>query len=106
MYAILTIQMHYPPSYVLDEMEWYEVNAAMKYQHLCYKDGWEQTRFNAYVIAQVNSKNKLDMMKFMPFPWDDEQAEEVKPLTKEDISKMKARAEQYLRNKSKQIEKR
>ena len=51
LYAILTLRLHFPPEYVLDKMELYEVKAIMDYEYLAYKDSWEQSRLVAYMIA-------------------------------------------------------
>ena len=37
MYAILTLSMNFPPDYVLDRMEMYEVRTAFKYQYYSVK---------------------------------------------------------------------
>lgn len=104
LYAILTQQMHYPPDYVLDTMEWYEINAAMKYQYYSIKDGWEQARLIAYMVAQVNSKRTLKMDEILPLPWEKE--EPKTSITKEEIEKLKSEAQQFLKSKNNQIEKR
>jgi len=96
--------MHYPPDYVLDKMEWYEVNAIMKYQYYTYKDGWEQARLIAYMVAQVNSKRTLKMDDILPLPWEKDEAEpeHITSITKEEIEQLKAEAQKYLRNKEKE----
>ena len=38
MYAILVMQLHYPPQYVLDDMQMYEAKVAMKYGYYANKD--------------------------------------------------------------------
>ncbi len=107
LYAILTQQMGYAPDYVLDKMQWYEINAAMKYQHYSIKDGWEQARLVAYMVAQVNSKHTLQMDEIVKFPWEDEDDEPSKTsITKEEIEQLKKEAEQYLKTQNKTIEKR
>ena len=62
MYAILTLSMNFPPDYVLDRMEMYEVRTAFKYQYYSVKDDWEQARLIAYMTAAVNSSKKLESM--------------------------------------------
>jgi len=96
--------MHYPPDYVLDKMEWYEINSAMKYQHYSIKDGWEQARLIAYMVAQVNSKRTLKMDDILPLPWekDETEPEHITSITKEEIEQLKAEAQKYLRNKEKE----
>ena len=95
------------PEYVLDKIEWYEINSLLKYQYYSIIDNWEQARLIAFMIAQTNTKKKLKLQDIVPFVWDeDEEIEEGKPITKTEIDRLKARAQDYLSNKNKQIEKR
>ena len=95
------------PEYVLDKMELYEINSLIKYQYYSIIDNWEQARLIAFMIAQTNSKKKLKLQDVVPFVWDeDEEMEEEKPITKTEIERLKARAQDYLSNKNNQIEKR
>lgn len=107
LYAMLTQQMGYAPDYVLDNMEWYEINAAMKYNYYSCKSGWEQARLIAYMVAQVNSKRTLKMEDIVKFPWEEDDDEPVKTtITKEEIEQLQREAEKYLKAQNKQIEKR
>lgn len=95
------------PEYVLDKIEWYEINALMKYQYYAIKDNWEQARLISYLIAQTNSKRKLKLQNIVPFTWEeDEETEDNKPITKSEIERLKARAQDYLYSRNKSIEKR
>ena len=95
------------PEYVLDKIEWYEINSLLKYQYYSIIDNWEQTRLIAFMIAQTNTKKKLKLQDIVPFVWDeDEEIEEGKPITKTEIERLKARAQDYLCSKNNQIEKR
>lgn len=99
--------MGLPPEYVLDKIEWYEINALMQYQYYSLKDNWEQARLIAFMIAQTNSKRKLKLQDIVPFTWEeDEENEDNKPITKSEIERLKARAQDYLYSKNKSIEKR
>lgn len=97
MYALLVIKLHYPPEYVLDKMEWYEINAALQYQYYSYKENWEQARLIAYMIAQVNSKKHLKLEEIIKFPWDNEKEMSIADtkITKEDIERLNKKAEAY-----------
>ena len=107
LYAILTQQLHFPPDYVLDKMEWYEINAAMKYNYYSSKSGWEQARLVAYMIAQVNSRRTLQMEDIVKFPWENEDDEQTKTsITKEEIEHLQREAEKYLKTQNKTVEKR
>lgn len=95
------------PEYVLDKIEWYEINALMKYQYYSIKDNWEQARLIAFMIAQTNSKRKLKLQDIVPFVWEeDEEMEEVQPITKTEIERLKAKAQDYLSSNNNKIEKR
>ena len=88
-------------------MEWYEINAAMKYSHYSIKDGWEQARLITYMVAQVNSKHTLKMSDILQFPWEkDNDPVDNKPITKEDIERLKAEALRYIRQENITKEKR
>ena len=104
---MLTQEMGYAPDYVLDRMEWYEINAAMKYNYYSSKSGWEQARLVAYMVAQVNSKHTLKMEDIVKFPWEDEDDDPTKTaITKEEIEHLQQEAEKYLKAQNKRIEKR
>ena len=99
--------MGYAPEYVLDRMQWYEINAAMKYHYYSIKDGWEQARLIAYMIAQVNSKRTLKMDEIVKFPWEEKDDEPAKTsITKEEIEQLERDAQEYLKRQNKTVEKR
>lgn len=92
------------PNYVLDEMKVYEINSLMKYNYYSFKDGWEQARFIAYVVAQVNSTKHIEMNELLPFAWDEsEKAFNNTELTQNEIEFLKKNA---MKPKNKNIEKR
>lgn len=100
------MQCGFPPKYVLDEMEMYEVNAAMKHSYLAKKDAWEQARLVAYVMAQSQSTKRIEMEDIVKFYWEGEEDEGKTSITKEEIEALKAQAEAYIRGRNKQVEKR
>lgn len=91
------MQCHYPPDYVLDDMQWYEINAALKYQYYAIKDGWEQARLISFLIAQSNSRKKLKMEDILEFPWEKEKEEHTTSISKEEIERLRKEAEYYLK---------
>ena len=100
MYAILVMQLHYPPSYVLDEMEMYEVRVAIKYGYYAYKDIWEANRLTAYIVAQTNAKHHIELTDIVEFPWEkkrDKQDDTM--ITKEQIEYLKMKANNYINSK-------
>lgn len=98
MYAILTLSMKFPPDYVLDRMEMYEVKTVFKYQYYSVKDDWEQARLIAYMTAAVNSSKKLEMTDIMKFPWEDDYKDTVsdRNITDNEIKRLKEKAQQFL----------
>lgn len=97
MYAILVMQLHYSPQYVLDEMQMYEVQVAMKYGYYANKDVWEANRLTAYITAQVNSKRKLKVADIVSFPWEEKEASDTR-ISKADIERLQKQAETYLKH--------
>lgn len=89
------MQLHFSPEYILDEMQWYEINAALKYNYYAVKDNWEQARLITYMIAQTNSKHKLKFEDIATFPWENEKDVD-KPISKEDIERLNKQAQAYL----------
>lgn len=98
MYAILVMQLHYPPQYVMDEMQMYEAQVAMNYSYYAAKDNWEAARLNAYITAQVNSKRRLKITDIVKFPWEDKEETSDTSITKEDIQRLQKQAEIYLKH--------
>ncbi len=80
-------------------MEWYEINAALKYQHYNFKENWEQARMIAYVVAQVNSKKRLKIEDIIKFPWDKDLNATDTIITKEDIERLNKMAQAYKQHK-------
>ena len=58
------------------------------------RNGWEQARMIAYVIAQCNSTKKLKPTDIMQFTWDNDTTEETS-ISNEDIKRLKEKAKQY-----------
>lgn len=75
----------------------YEIQAAMDYEYYAHKDSWEQTRFIAYLIAQVNSKKQLKQSDVIQFYWEKEQKQNESSIKKADIERLKAKAQQYIK---------
>ena len=98
MYAILVIQLNYSPEYVLDKMEWYEAQVALKYGYYASKDTQKANRLVAYIIAQVNSKKRLKIEDIIKFPWENEDIEKVQPTSKADLERLRKKAENYLKH--------
>ena len=78
----------------MEEWEVYNFYDSLKY---CNRSEWEQTRLIMYILAQVNSKKKLEITEILQFPWD----------TAEDIHDIEMTNEQRdrLKEKAKAMEK-
>lgn len=83
--------------YVLDSMQWYEVNALLKYKHYKIKDNWEQSRLISYLIAQVNTKKTLKLEDIISFEWEKEQRQNGSNISKEEIEALSKQAEEMER---------
>lgn len=71
------------------------------FQSLQYADtnAWEQTRSLMWIIAQSNSKRKLNLKSIMKFPWDEEYKEKHNiEITNDEVSRLKSMAQNYLKN--------
>lgn len=98
--------MHLPPTYILDEIEWYEINSLFKYRYYSYKESWEQARLITYMTAQCNSRRHLQLTDIIKFPWEDDvQDEEQTKVTDEDVKRLKAMAQNYLSNENNSVKK-
>ena len=81
------LQCGVQPYYVLDRMNFYEIEALLDNLWMKNKESWEQTRVQAYITAQTQSTKKIDMNDMMSFPWE-KKVEKVED-TPEDIEMMR-----------------
>ena len=58
------------PGYLLDRMEWYELEACLDGIEKARRAGWEQTR--SIVLAVANAAGAKVTTKDFALPWDDE----------------------------------
>lgn len=74
----------------MDEMKGYEVNDYLDNLEYNDKVAWEQTRFQSYITAQVNSSKKIKPTDIINFSWDKEKSndEDIEIATK-DINRLK-----------------
>lgn len=91
---------HLDPSYVLDEMEFYEIRPLLKYEHYSHRDDWEQARLIAYMVAQVNSKKKLTFQDITKFYWENNEEHDTS-ISKEDVERLRKKAEAYIKSQTK-----
>lgn len=79
----------------------YEVQPLITSMHLKHRDSWEQSRMIAYIIAQVNSRKKLNPTDISKFAWDnEEEMNKETSMSNEDIERLRKKAKEYsLKNK-------
>lgn len=79
----------------------YEIKPLISHLHFKSRDSWEQARLIAYVIAQVNSRKKLNPTDIITFDWDKkDKFENETTISNADIERLKKKAQTYL-NKNK-----
>ena len=83
----MVLQCGIDPGYVLDRMEFYEIEALIENLWMKDKESWEQTRTIGYITAQCQSTKKFEPKSLMTFPWD-EKVEKVED-TPEEIENMR-----------------
>ena len=94
---MLVLKYGISPEYVLDRMQSYEILALIKYGYMRNQENWELTRFMSYLIAQTNSTKKLKPTDIISFAWDKNEKDDEGMITKEDIERLTAKAEGYLK---------
>lgn len=76
----------------------YEVRAILKYEYLANKDSWEQARLIAYLIAQTNSKKKLQLSDIASFYWEENTSQPSETsMSNTDLARLREKAKQYLK---------
>lgn len=84
--------------YFMDKMEDWELFELFKVLQYTDRNGWEQTRFISYLIAQTNSKKKLQVENIMKFPWDENHKDNNIEISDNEISMLKSLAKEYAKN--------
>lgn len=74
----------------------YEIKAVMDYEYYAHKDGWEQARLVAYLIAQANSKKQLKQSDIMQFYWEKE-TPKASSISNEEKERLRTKAQQYIK---------
>lgn len=83
-------------SYFMDECTYWELNDVIDNLPYLDRNLWETTRLNAYVVAQGNSRKKLQMQDICKFKW--EESGENQDISNSDIERLKAKAKRYEHN--------
>lgn len=81
--------------YFMSDLQNFEVE--LLYENLKYADrpSWEQTRLLAFILAQVNSKKKLEMTEILSFPWDRPEDIHDIEMTNEDRDRLREKAKAF-----------
>ncbi len=87
------IQLGYSPAYVLDYMQWYEIETAMKYQWLKSKEQWEIGRMTAVTTATSMGAKINSYTEFVQFPWEKDSTPTTNQLTTQDKERIKELAQ-------------
>ena len=86
--------------YFLDQMQHYEIEDCIENIKYSNKESWEQTRFQVYANAQMNTKKTLKPTDILKLPWDDETGDgKEQEISKEEIERLRKRSEQIILNK-------
>lgn len=95
LYALIVLEAGITPDYFLDSMQMYEVKAVLENLQYKNKTSWEQARMISYIIAQTNSTKQLSPTDIMKFDWD-EAKEKDTSISKDDIARLQAKANQFI----------
>ena len=88
------LQFGISPTYVLDQIEIYEISALFKFSHYRFKESWEQARLVSYLIAQTHSSKKIKLEDIIKFRWDQQTPKDTQ-ISKEDIARLSAQAAEF-----------
>ena len=84
----------------MDKMKDYEVSLLLDNIQYSEKNDWERSRFESYVLCQINSKKKLSPTDIVKFSWDNEKQELSTEISQEDIDRLQKKSEEIIkRNK-------
>lgn len=78
-------------------MQTYEVTALLQHKDRKVREQWEMTRLLGYIVAQCNSKKRLQLKDIVKFPWDNEGKESgcSDAPSKEQVEALMQLAKQY-----------
>lgn len=93
---MLVLEAGLDAGYVMDQMQMYEVDTLINNLYKANKNGWEQARMIAYLLAQVNSSKKLKPTDIISFSWDKEQNKGDTKISNEDIERLRDEAKQFI----------
>lgn len=78
------------------ELEYWEVNDILNNIEYLDRNSWEQTKINTFVLAQANSKKRIDKDTFMTFAWDkNNDTEHNYEITNDEIKRLKKLSQRW-----------
>ena len=76
----------------------YEIKPLISHLHFKSRDSWEQARLISYVIAQVNSRKKLNPTDIITFDWDKkDKVENETTISNADIERLASNGNDHRR---------
>ena len=82
----------------MDKMKDYEVYLLLDNIQYSEKNDWERSRFESYVVAQVNSKKKIKPTDLVKFSWDNEYNDKASTeISTQDIERLKKKSEEIIK---------
>ena len=81
--------------YFMESLEEWEVYMFYDNLRYCERSAWEMNRIIAYILAQSNSKKRLEITDIMSFPWDEDYSEKNTEMSNEDRDKLRAKAAMF-----------
>ena len=75
----ICVSMGVSPSYILDEMEMYELKYIISQNETQYKEEWERARVLAHSIYQSQASKEIEVNQVLKFPWDEEETVDQTP---------------------------
>ena len=86
------------PSYVLDEIEMYEIKALLKYQYYRNQEEWEQTRFLGFISAKSNGAKISKLENLVKFQWEKKEKQIPQFMSDEDMNRLQNKAKWMIEN--------
>lgn len=80
----------------MDKMKDYEVYLLLDNIQYSEKNDWERSRFESYVVAQVNSKKKIKPTDLVKFSWDNNDKPSTE-ISTQDIERLKKKSEEIIK---------
>lgn len=80
------------PEYFLNKMSIQEAESFLEGLQNSKRDGWEQSRLIAYMVARVNTTSDIELTDIIRFSWDEKKEKEK--ITSEEIERLRSMAKE------------